>query len=135
MKRLPPIAERLLAAVGLALGFLFMASIFVPDWSLAEGEPARIARPADPRGQTLVEQHAPSVDPHEGLVSLGSIESEEYTIRIYGNADQPLYSIYTTDGELLATLLTADRVAELFPELPLPNLEFDALGPMMYAGE
>ena len=124
MKRLPPIAERIIAAAALALGFLFMASIFVPDWTLAHEEPRSIAPPA-----------ADSTDPHENLVPLGSMESDQYIIRIYGRTEQPLYTIYTTDGQQLATLLTAEQVAELFPELPLPSVEFDAIGPLMYAGE
>lgn len=126
MKRLPPRLEQFIVAIALGGAFLLMASVFVPDFTRADS--GVVERPVDP---AFTE---PSTDPHEGLASLGSLESGRYVVRIYGGENEPLYSIYdAADGTELGVLLTAEKVAEWFPELPLPNMEYGTDSPIMLA--
>jgi hypothetical protein len=123
MKRLSPKLEQLVIAFGLGGAFLMMASIFAPDFTRAETG----AGPGDEAAHS-------SGDAHAGLKSLGSIEDERYIVRIYGGADGPLYSVYDAiDGTELGVLLTAEKAAEWFPELPIPNMDFGTGSPVMMA--
>ena len=111
MKRLPPTLEKIVLSVALGLGFLFMASIFAPDFSQATPP----AQPASPG----------SVDPHEGLAALGTIEGERYRVQVYGGASGPLYTVYERDGvEPLGVLMTQSDVGRRFPELQLDAMDF-----------
>ena len=123
MNRLSPVLERLIVGITLCAGFVLMASIFVPDRTQAELDPSQ-------------EVAAPplSTNPHEGLQSLGTIEDDRYSIDIYVGDEGPLYSIYdAADGRELAVLLTAKQVAEWFPDLPIPDMDFGGEGPVMLA--
>lgn len=114
--------QRILATVALGLAFIVMASIFVPFESTAQDSDVTIPRSMTP-GQDRVE----STDPHEGLGSLGRLERNCYHVHIYATDLGPRYSVYdAASGKELAVLLTAERVAALFPELPLPSMEFGA---------
>jgi hypothetical protein len=95
-----------LVAVGLIVAFLFMASIFVPK-SIEAGEPPEsVAHSSAERGS---------------LPLLGQLESQQFTVRIYGSPSRPLYSVYDRNGRELASLLEPEQVAARFPELPLPD--------------
>jgi len=117
-----PIVEKLVAGLALAFAFIVMASIFTPAPSVAHG---------DRRGHDAADG---STDPHEGLAMLGSLEGERLIIRIYGTDIGPRYSVYDarTDEEL-SVLITAERIAEWYPEVNLPAIQFDSAGHLMLA--
>jgi len=116
MKRLPPSVERFLAGITLCLAFVLMASIFVPDFSQAE---QRAFPPADPESA-----NAPAAD----FPSLGTIENGRYRVQILVGDRGPLYSVFdAATGRELAVHLSADEVAQRFPDLPIPDMDFDAL--------
>jgi hypothetical protein len=106
------ILARLAVAVSLGFGFMLMSSIFVPEPILAGSAPNGLL--------------GPSTDPHAGLLSLGELTGRRHRVVIYQGRTAPLYSIYDERGEPLATLLTEERVAELFPEIPLRATDFSA---------
>jgi hypothetical protein len=108
----------------LAIAFLVMASIFVPEFSQADSnQPGRI---------TL--KDGDSTDPHLQFVAMGTIEDDQYRVEVYGGGDQPRYTVYdATDGRELGVLMTADEVAAWFPDLPLPDMDFDTDGVLMLA--
>lgn len=111
------LVEKLVASLALAFAFIVMASIISPAPSQAVDHDDAPHPPA---------QHHPSTDPHEGLISLGSLEGDEYHIFIYSTDLGPRYSVYNTlDGTELSVLITAERVAQWYPELPLPAIDFD----------
>ena len=119
MKRLPPGLERLIAAVALGVAFLFMASVFVPDFIQAQPR----ERPA-----------AGSGNAHTGLRSLGSIEDDRYLVHIFSGPDAPLYSVFDrADGTELGVLMSAELAAERFPDLPIPDMDFGVDSPIMLA--
>lgn len=121
MHRPSPTMERLIAAIALGAMFLVLASIFRPHHTSAG-----VDSPAAPG----------STDPHAGLISLGSIEESRYTVLIFAGQTGPRYSVYDREsGSELALLLTAREVAERFPDLPLPSLDFSSTvdGPLMTA--
>ena len=124
MKRLPPTAERLIAGLGLCLAFVFMASIFAPDLSQA----------GDNQSTEPTSAAEQSTDPHEDLLSLGTIEDDNYRVRIYTGERGPLYSVYSaSDGQELGVLLSADEVAAWFPDLPIPQMDFAGQSPILLA--
>lgn len=109
------LVEKLVAGLSLGFAFIVMASIFSPAHTVAEN--------------TGHEQHGDpghfSTDPHEGMTSLGSIENGNYRMMIYGTDFGPRYSIYNIEtDELLATLISSEKVQERFPDLPLQTMEF-----------
>lgn len=125
MQRISPRLERILAAGGLAAAFLVMASVFVP---LDSG--------AAPRPMPMPHDHsseAHSTDPHVGLPLLGIIEHGEYELHIYGGNEEPRYSIYNRDGERIGTLLRAEQVSIMLPEVDPNTMHFDVPGQLMYA--
>ena len=93
--------SRVLAAVALAAGFLFMGSMFTPGGTHAGSGPGR-------------------VDPHAGLTSLGSIEDDRLHAFIFATDEGVRYSVYDrVNGATLAELIDEATVRRLFPELPL----------------
>ena len=128
-----PVFHRVLAGLGLGSAFLIMASVFSPDRMMAQTSPSS-QRPAP-----VVE----STDPHEGLQSLGSVESATHVVKVFATASGPRYSVYTKDGVELGVLMSAEQVNRYFPELQLPDSDFgvpteadDAVtGPLMIVDE
>lgn len=108
--------HRVLAILALGTAFLVMASVFSPQRMLAQ--PRRATSPS--------QSTAASTDPHDGLRSLGSVESLSHVVRIYAAAQGPRYSVFTHAGEELGVLMTAEQVARYFPELQLPEVDFSA---------
>jgi hypothetical protein len=116
------IVEKLVAGLALAFAFVVMASIFTPAPSVADGN-----------GHGQGAAHG-STNPHEGLAMLGSLEGGRYIIRIYGTDVGPRYSVYDAPtGEELSVLITAERIAEWYPEINLPAIQFDSAGHIMLA--
>jgi hypothetical protein len=116
---------RLATGLTLGLAFLFMASVFVPDWSQA-GE----------YGDGSMEREHVSGGAgasSQGLQSLGTIEDDIYQIQIWGGRDEPLYTVTERGGGEVGVLLTADEVARWFPDLPLPEMEYGVEGLIMLA--
>lgn len=109
--------EKLVAGLALAFAFIVMASVISPAPSEAGDHDDGSHSPENP---------LPSTDPHEGLISLGSLEGDEHHILIYSTELGPRYSVYdAADGTELSVLITAERVAEWYPQLPLPTIDFD----------
>lgn len=151
MKLHTPVMERLVAGITLGLAFVVMASIIVPDHSAADdgGDASHgvhgIHAPAPdvasshhggasdhaPAGHPA---HAPtpssggSVDAHEGLRPLGSLESRGFIIDFYATSVGPRYTVCDASGEELGTLLSLEQIEQHFPELPLPGLDFSGDG-------
>ena len=112
--------KRSVAIAGLGVAFLVMASVFAPDRTRA--------------GDAQSTPYGPSTDPHEGLAALGSLEDDGYRVHIYATDDGPRYSIYDiSTGRELGVLLKAEQVEELFPDLPVPSMDFATSGPLMFA--
>lgn len=121
MKRLPPLVERIVTGAGLVVMFGLMASVIVPDWTQAE---------------SVERDEWPSVDPHDGLASFGTFEGEQYVVHVFAGPEGPLYTIEDrATGEIVATLMDAERIHRSFPDLSLPLVDFsaDATGPIMMA--
>jgi hypothetical protein len=110
---------RVLVALLMATAFLVMASIFAPLPSDADDV---LFTPSTP---------LPSTDPHHGLPCIGTLEDRMYHVRAFATDGGPRYSIYDVQGEELAVLMSAERVAEMFPELQLPDLDFSAPSQIM----
>ena len=122
VKRLNTAVVHLLPAIALGVGFLLMSSVFVPDFSQAGPDNRGTAPSAAP---IMIPVLPESVDVHEGLVSLGTIENATYLVDIYSGADEPRYSIYDRlDGSSLGVLLSASDAAAAFPDLPLTSMDF-----------
>lgn len=124
MPRLAPSVERLLVALVLSMAFLFMASIFVPGSSRAQfvGDEGKAG------------SGAYSTVAHEGLLSLGELESPQYRVKVYATTSGPRYSVLDSDGNELGTLLTSEQVAQWYGEdLPLPKLRADSPQQLMHA--
>jgi hypothetical protein len=114
MKRPSPTIERLIVGGSLVLAFLVMASVFAPDWTQAE--PGGVGTADD----------LPSTDPHADLICLGMIIDDTYEVRIFAGPSEPLYSVYDArSGAEFGVLMTADQVSERFPDLPIPEMDFD----------
>jgi hypothetical protein len=115
------VMRRLLAAAAMIGAFVLMASIFSPDRSKATVE-----KIADPTvyGDDSTDPH--STDPHKGLPSLGSIEGVHYSVRAYGTAHGPRYSVFDVrSNRAVGVLLTMQDVERYFPEVHLDGLKFD----------
>lgn len=113
----------MLTVVACGVAFIAMASVFVPFDSY--GERDSIDTP-DPAVVPPHEQHG-SVDPHEGLAQIGTLEHSCYFVRVYATEREPRYSVYDrTDGRELGVLLSEEQVEEWFPELPLRGIDFEA---------
>jgi hypothetical protein len=119
----PQIFKRIALTLGLGVAFIVMASVFSPDRTRASDDTAaprelrnRINRRADD-----------SVNAHQGLRSLGEIESGKYAISIYATDQGPRYTITEIDsGDEIGTLLTPAQIEQLLPELDLKSLDFSA---------
>ncbi len=119
MKRLSPGLERLIAAAALGVAFLFMASVFVPDFIQAQPH----EQPAGGPGNA-----------HTGLRSLGTIEDDRYLVHIFSGPEAPLYSVFDrAEGTELGILMSAELAAERFPDLPIPSMDFGVGSPIMLA--
>ena len=108
-----PNARKLAAAAFLAAAFLVMASIFAPHVSVAGRAGIRV----EPAPQPEIVSAALG----ENLPLLGELEGGSYTVRVYGSLDGPRYTVYGSQGAALAELLTAQQVADRFPQLNLPG--------------
>lgn len=133
--------RRAAAIVVLGLAFLFMGSVFAPDRTTA-GERAELGAAGtaplvrrSPAEAGVTETAGASVDPHEGLRALGSLESGRYLIDIYATPQGPRYSVYERSAEadrtaaqpkLIGALLRADQVRGLVPEIQLESMDFSA---------
>jgi hypothetical protein len=112
MGKFPPTMVRLGLGLVLALGFLFMASVFAPMGSHAQ---------VTPTPQSMFEH---STDPHAGLESLGMLEDDVYLVLIYTTPQGPRYTIIERQtGQVLHQLLTASQVATWYPQLPIPQMD------------
>jgi hypothetical protein len=127
--------RRVLVGIALCGAFLVMASVFVPIDTGAGPlvpKPGSNAQPAHPAPESYSPPNDPqshhyghSTDPHENLHSIGSLEDGCYIVFIYATDHGPRYTIHDhKERRDLATLITAERVQELFPELPLPDIDF-----------
>ncbi|MCI0365986.1 MAG: hypothetical protein L0219_19175 [Phycisphaerales bacterium] len=122
-KRLGKIA----AGLALAVAFLLMASVFSPERSRAGNQDRSTDASGGESSGTRLPTENLSTNPHEGLPSLGSLESNGYIIRMYGTKDGPRYSIYDqATGEELAVLMTLEVAHKNFPEIGLPSMSFSA---------
>ncbi len=104
--------NRALIAIGLAFAFLVMASIFVPGRLQADGQ-------EDRAGDQPFTTVRPAVGDSGPLI--GQLEGDRYILRIYGSSSRPLFTIYSTDGSVLASQIDADEAAFRFPDLKLPD--------------
>ena len=107
--------RHLAVTAALVGGFLVMASVFAPDRLQAGGEGASVPAPIELPSEYY------SSEFRRDMSLLGQIESGEYTVKFYGTADGPLYSVYDASGTELAELLTPRQIADRFPSLPLTD--------------
>jgi hypothetical protein len=136
--------QRLLTAAALLVAFVFMASIFSPEstragqrWHATDRDAVSTWMPSPTLGEPR------SVDPHEGLRSLGQLDGLEYSVRIYDTSLGTRYSVIELANNcIVGTLLTIEDVERFFPELRLKELQFDtgarnddreSTGPLMLA--
>src|SRR5690606_7107464 len=135
-----PLIRRLIGSLGVIAAFLVMASVFTPDPTRAFGPP--VAPPGSAANNTGNDPDAgpspdnsghhgfanhSSVDPHEGLPLLGSLENNQLIIKVYGTSVGPRYSICDAQsGDTLGELLTAEQAHLLVPELDLSTIDFSA---------
>jgi len=112
-----PVFHRVLAALGLGSAFLIMASVFSPERMMGQSTPTSSAsrRPAP---------GVESTDPHDGLSSLGTVESSSHIVKIFATDGGPRYSVYTAGGVELGVLMSPEQVNRYFPELQLPQTDF-----------
>ncbi len=114
--------QRVLTILACGVAFIAMASVFVPFDS--QGVPSF---PPDAENDVHPEGEFASVDPHDGLARIGTLEDSCYLVKIYATAREPRYSIYDRiDGRELGVLLSEEQVSEWFPEIPLRDAEFEA---------
>ena len=119
------IVEKLIAGLSLGFAFIVMASIITPSDTAAENVE---------HGNHRNSGHF-STDPHMGLTSLGSIENGDYLMKIFSTDLGPRYSIYNRrTNELLATLITSEKVQERFPDLPLQTMDFTTPEILQFTG-
>ncbi len=100
--------QRLAIVAGLAGTFLLVGSLNQPQPSLAGSETTKrtapISRTSPPK-------------------SLGTIQGKTLSLQIFTGPDEPIYSLRTTGGALLATGLTAEELLAAHPDKPeLPML-------------
>lgn len=119
MSRINKLVPRLVTAIAMAIGFLFMASAFTPDRSLAE-----FTQPGSDLNQSTSLYKSHSASAYTGITSLGRIEGTQYDVEIFATSIGPRYSVWGIDGQELATLMTRKQVTRYFGEdLPLPDLQ------------
>lgn len=53
----------------------------------------------------------------ESYPVIGHLETVDKTVTIYSGPEQPVYSVLSASGQILADNLTADQVVARFPEL------------------
>ena len=124
MPRFASTVQRLIVGLVLAIAFLFMASVFVPGSSRAQfkGDEGKNA------------SRAYSAAAHQGLASLGELESPQYRVKIFATVNGPRYNVFDSDGVEVGTLLTSAEVAQWFgKDLPLPKLRADTSQLLMHA--
>jgi hypothetical protein len=100
------IVRSVLAGTGLAVAFLFMASIIVPERSEAGSEGSIPDVPNPYSAETI-----------EAVQPMGQIEGNQYTVGFYATPAGPLFTVYDREGNELAPLLTASQLAQQFPDL------------------
>jgi len=123
MRRPSPTVERLLAAACLAAAFLVMASVFAPDFTEASAPPQHGAA-APPRTTGAPPRPEPATAPAAPAArSLGTLVDDAYRVEILAGLDGPRYTVFDANGRELATALTAEEAATLFPELPIPSMD------------
>lgn len=130
MKRIGQIIPRLLTAIALAIGFLFMASVFTPVQSQAEfkSTTSQLSQPSSSNNKNY------STSPYTGMTSLGRIEGTIYTVEIFATPIGPRFSVWGLDGQELATLMTRKQVTRYFGEdLPLHDLQANSPLQLMHA--
>lgn len=118
--------KRIGITIACGVAFLVMASVFSPDRSTAEDDlaPKRLT-PHNLRNQS----RDGSVNPHEGLRSLGVIEGGRYSITIYATDVGPRYTVIDNRSQTeIGTLLTPQQVKQLLPEVDLKSVDFSASG-------
>jgi hypothetical protein len=122
----PNYLKRIVVVLGLGVAFIVMASIFTPERSPA-GSPRRSTNGAAEGARARTDAAIISADAHDGLRSLGVIESGRYLIAIFATDLGPRYTIFDGDSQQeLGTLLTAAQVQQLLPEVDLSTLDFSA---------
>lgn len=138
-----PVLRRVLTLAACLGAFMVMASVFSPDQTRAGG-PVDSLRGVPPKSVEYPTAHSSSngasgfdhssTNPHEGLMSLGTIEDRGYTIHIFATDGGARYTIYeNATGEELGALLSAEQVHRTFPDLELPSMEFNGESPLMMA--
>jgi hypothetical protein len=100
------VVRSLLAGTGLAVAFLFMASIIVPARTEAGGDDYPPETP-NPYSAEAIEAAQP----------MGQIEGLDYTVGFYATPAGPLFTVYDREGNELAPLLTATELSRQFPDL------------------
>ena len=130
MNRINRLVPRILTAIAMVIGFLFMASVFTPDRSQAE-----FKLPASDPGQSNSPYNKSYSDSsYTGMTSLGRIEGTLYNVEIFATPIGPRYSVWGVDGQELATLMTHKQVTQYFGEdLPLPDLQANSPLQLMHA--
>jgi hypothetical protein len=101
-----------LVGIALGVGFLFMASIFVPGQTRAGESASGVPDPL-------------SAESMAAMKPLGRIEGKLYTVEVYSTPSGSLFTIYDRHGNELAPLLTAQQAAEEFPDLNLTDARAD----------
>ena len=130
MKRLSHWLPRLLTTITLVIGFLFMASVFTPDPSQADF--SQVDSDLSQSNNPYMDSH--SASPYTGMTSLGRIEGKIYNVEIFATPIGPRFSVWGTDGQELATLMTRKQVMRYFGEdLPLPDLQANSPLQLMHA--
>jgi hypothetical protein len=142
------ILKRIAITVALGMAFVIMASIFRPDDSTASdgrrsinrNNPAAVParQPAENAGASDgVGLAALSADAHAGLQSLGIFESGRHMIAVFATDVGPRYTIIDARSQReLGTLLSAEQVRQLLPEVDLKATDFSApvdMQPLMLA--
>jgi hypothetical protein len=115
------VVRSVLVGTGLAVAFLFMASIIVPERSQAGGDGSPRTAPEPLSAESI-----------EAMQPLGQIEGNLFTVGFFATPTGPLYTVYDRNGNELAALLTPSQLAEQFPDLPLPDTHADV--PMKIMG-
>jgi hypothetical protein len=108
----------------LAFAFVVMASVFSPYRSQADQpSPYSIAN----SGAVSISDPSSSASAHDGLRSLGTIETTVYLVQIFCTEGGPRYSIYERASRReLGILLSAEQVEAAYPEISLPTTDFSA---------
>jgi hypothetical protein len=96
----------ILAGTGLAVAFLFMASIIVPERSEADSDGYLPDVPNPYSAETI-----------EAVQPMGQIEGNLYTVGFFATPVGPLFTVYDREGNELAPLLTASQLSQQFPDL------------------